>query len=428
MRRTLGRLKATYLIPPAVALVLVGAWNAVQLKSISSLEKDAVVMRGKIATALASGQFPADAPTANRSLKSPSAAGKGAVDWREMSALMSENVDNGVANMRTILDFQQRLKEMSKEEMIASLDEIAGLGLSPEDRQTLEGLIIDPLIKEDPEYALKRFADRIEADPNGIGWQLSSAMRDWAKKDLAGATAWFDRQIAEGTFESKSLDGKSEMRVKFESALMETLLSSDLNAASQRLAAIPEDERREVLQQIAFEELAPADQKAYAELVRQLVPADERAGSFAHIASQLVNDSGYDKVSSFLDSVNATPEERAASAVQTAESRLESLGINGNVTRAEIDSLRAWLARQAPGQVDSITGKALAEAAQDRGKFQFPEASQLVLQYQKSSGSDDVLVSFLQSYSARSNLEEAQHLAEMISDEKRRAQILRQLK
>jgi hypothetical protein len=39
-----------------------------------------------------------------------------------------------------------------------------------------------------------------------------------------------------------------------------------------------------------------------------------------------------------------------------------------------------------------------------------------------------VLVSFLQSYSARSNLEGALHLAEMISDEQRRAQILRQLK
>lgn len=312
--------------------------------------------------------------------------------------------------------------------MIASLDEISGLDLSAEERESLEGMILEPLIREDPEYALARFADRIASDSSDLGWQLSGALRDWAKNDLAAATAWFDREIAAGTFDSKTLDGRSEMRVQFESALMASLIGADIHSAGQRLAAIPEEERREVLEQITFPDLALPEQKAYADLVRQLVPADERAGSFAHIAAQLVDGSGYGKVSGFLDSVNATADERAAAAVQTAESRLESLGLKGEVTRAEIDHLRDWLARQAPGQVDSITGKALAEAAQDRGKFKFTEASELILQYQQQSGSDDVLVAFLESYSARSNLEEAQHLAEMIANETRRARILEQLK
>lgn len=218
------------------------------------------------------------------------------------------------------------------------------------------------------------------------------------------------------------------MRVKFEAALMESLLASDLDDAASRLAALPDDQRREVLEHLPFDELTPDNQKAYAGLVRQLVPEDERAGSFAHIAGQLVDASGYGKVSGFLDSVQATPAERAASAMQAAQSRLESLGMRGAVTRQDVDSLREWLGRQAPDKVDSITGKSLAEAAQESGKFQFSDASELVLHYQKSSGSDDVLVSFLQSYAARSNLEQAQHLAEKISDGKRRAQILKQLK
>ena len=84
--------------------------------------------------------------------------------------------------------------------------------------------------------------------------------------------------------------------------------------------------------------------------------------------------------------------------------------------------------KQAPGQTDSITGKALAEAAQEGGKFDYDAASQLVLQYQGSTGRDDVLIAFLEGYSAHSNLEEARALAEMIADPKQREQILGQLK
>ena len=427
MQRILSRLKASHLIPPAAALVLVGAWNAAQLRSISSLESDISGMEEKVSKALASGDDPAPSLT-GRPGKSSSSPRKGPRDWQQLAAGLLELENGGMSDLRAGVSFQQELSGMTKDEMIAALDEIAGLDLSDEAREALESLIIAPLIREDPKFALERFADRITSESSAIGWQLSSALRDWAKQDLAGATAWFDRQIADGRFDSKTLDGRSEERTRFESALMQNLLATDPEAAAQRLAAIPEDERREVLEQIAFPELGPEDQKAYAELVRQLVPQDERAGSFAHIASELVDDSGYDKVSNFLDAVHATPAERAASAMQTAESRLQSLGSEREVTRADVDSLREWLTRQAPEQVDTITGKALAEAAQADGEFGFEEAAQLALQYQKSSSNDDVLVAFLKSYSARSNLEQAIQLAGQISDEKRRADILNQLK
>lgn len=420
-------MKATHLIPPAAALVLAGAWNAVQLRSISSLESDISGIEEKISKALPAGDVPAALST-GRPGKSPPAARKGPRDWQQLAAGLLELEDGGMSDLRAGVSFQQELAGMNKEEMIAALDEIAGLDLSDDSREALESLIIGPLVREDPQLALERFADRVSGESGAIGWQLSSALRDWARQDLAGATAWFDRQIAEGRFDSKTLDGRSEERTRFESALMQSLLASDPEAASQRLAAIPEAERREVLEQIAFPELGPGDQQTYAELVRQLVPQDERAGSFAHIASELVDDSGYGKVSGFLDAVHATPAERAAAAMQTAESRLQSLGSEREVTRADVDSLREWLTRQAPGEVDTITGKALAEAAQADGEFGFEKASQLALQYQKGSSNDDVLVAFLKSYSARSNLEQAIELAGQIADGKRRAEILNQLK
>ena len=114
--------------------------------------------------------------------------------------------------------------------------------------------------------------------------------------------------------------------------------------------------------------------------------------------------------------------------MQTAESRLELLALNSEVTRKSIDPLRDWLSRQAPQEVNSIIGKSLAEAAQDDGEFNFAKASQLALHYQQSGGGDEVLVAFLKSYAARSNLQEALQLADRIADPQRRAAILDHLK
>jgi hypothetical protein len=75
-----------------------------------------------------------------------------------------------------------------------------------------------------------------------------------------------------------------------------------------------------------------------------------------------------------------------------------------------------------------MTGEALAEASQDSEEFGFAQASKLALEYHQSSGNDEVLIAFLESYAARSNLEEALPLAEKISDPQKREEILEQLK
>jgi len=396
------------------------------MRSISSLEEERVTLRKRIAAA--TGSSGAGLMLANRPSKSGTVSGKDRIDWKSLSAqLASAQEGSGIGDMRAMMNFQQRLEKMTKEEMADALDEIAGLDLPEATRAMLESMIIDPLIALDPEMALKRFADRIQSDPDGVGWQLSNALKQWAKNDLSAATAWFDKQIADGNFESKTLDGRSDMRLQFEGALMESLLASDPDAAARRLADLPEDQRREVLQQISFGELSEESRTAYANLVRGLVPADEREGSFAHIATELVNSGDYSDVSAFLDGVRATPAERAAAAMDAADSKLEQLAMEGKVTAKDVDEMRAWLKLQAPDQIDSITGKALAEAAQERGKFKFGDAAALALQYHQSSGNDDVLVAFLESYSARSNLPKAKHLADMIKDDARREEILKGL-
>ena len=61
----------------------------------------------------------------------------------------------------------------------------------------------------------------------------------------------------------------------------------------------------------------------------------------------------------------------------------------------ELDKARAWAAGQAPDVVDKATGEALASTLWRGGNFH--KASELALKYQTSTGSDEVLASFLKS-------------------------------
>ncbi len=396
-------MKFVHFLPPGLAILLVAIWTYTGERAISHAETTRADLQQQIIHAGGEGSLvAASTKTAKRPVADPDAA----VDWQSAAALAAHDELLNAADVRAMLALRERLAKMSREEIIAALDEIEQLGLGGEAQRRLEKLLLDPLIAQDPGYALERFRDRIADDATGTGWQLSKALREWAKRDLPAAQAWFNKQIADGTFDTATLDGKSDLRVQYEAALIESLLATDPNAVAARLAELPDDQRREVLEQIPFGDLSQDVQKTYAELVRGMVPADEQAGSFAHISGQLVDPAGYGRVDAFLDAVQATTAERAAAAIQTAQSRLELLGQRGDVTREHVNELRTWLERQAPGQVDRIIGKALGEASQQSALFHFP----------------------LESYAARSNGEQALDLADSISDSKLRAEILNRLK
>lgn len=424
-----GLLKALYIAPPAVALVVVVVWNVSQWRAVSAQEEQGRILRNRIEASRTSQTTARSSSAGAYASKSKLPVGDEPINWKNMSARLKE-IENsdGIGDIRTMLAFQKRVSEMSEEEIIAALAEISKLDLSAEDKAKLEEMLVGPLIEKDPELALATFAGRIPIEDDGVASELASALGAWAKKDPVAAAAWFDRQIAAGLFESKSLDGQSQMRMEFEAAMVGVLLESDIAAASQRIAALPDDQRREALEQIPFSELSPAGRKAYAELVRGLVPQDERAGSFTHVISDLIPDGGYTAVDAFLDGIQATPEERAVSARQAANSQLEEIAGERAVTRADVDAMREWLERQAPGTADRVTGEALADAAQEGGEFGFEEASKLALEYHNSSGNDEVLVAFLESFAARSNLEEALPLADKITDPKLRDEVLKRLK
>lgn len=424
----LRMLKAKLIIPPVVALAIAGTWLVSQRQSISTLESETAILQKAIAarTTGTIGDSPGDKPAAPEK----TAKDKEPIDWKQIAAQFSEmQKSGGMGDMRVMMRFQQRLQAMTQEELSAALDEIAALDVTKESREMLEMMILGPLVQKNPEFALTKFIDRIQDNDGSIRWQLSNAMQEWSKKDPASASAWFDKQIAAGKFDSKSLDGKSQSRIQFEGAMISVLLGTDADTAGRRLAAMPEDQRDEVLSQYSFQQLKEGDQLAYATLVRAQLKEKDQPQALAKQASRMVGkDDGYGKVAEFMDRIQASPEERTACVEEAAESKIQSSSHKKKVTREDLDAMREWVTTQSPESTGKVTGKALANATQNRSKMEFTEAADLAVQYHEASTNDDVLVTFLDGWQARQNKDQARVLAEKISDPKSREKILKNLK
>jgi hypothetical protein len=418
-------LKLKNLIPPLLALALVGAWLGTRRQAISSIERDSSVLRERI-QARASGAS-ADALEARPDAPGKSTKSQEAIDWKKVAASFAEmRSGNGMQDMRASIRLQNRLQNFTKEQLVSALDEIAALDLADADRDQLEQMLIRPLLEKDPEFTLNRFIDRVQGEHSSVGWQLSHGLQKWVEKDAGAAIAWFDAQIAAGKFDSKSLDGKSQSRIQFEGSVISSLLASDAPAAWDRLGALPEDQRAEALSRFQFRSVKEEDQLAFADLVRDKIPAHEQGSVLARQATQIVATADYDKVSDYFSRIKATPEERAACAEEAAEVKMRNYS-QKKPTREDFETMRAWLSSEAPEAKDRITGEILGNAMQGGKKMEFSEASELAIHYHESSGNDEVLGAFLESWPARNHKTEARALAEKISDEKLRTEILKRL-
>lgn len=417
-------LKATIFIPPVVALAIAGSWLTTQRHSISTLETDSTRLRKQIAAARVA-QMNAD-PT--RSGQSTKPKAKDAPDWKKISTAMLEMKDsNGMGDLREMIRLHQRMQSMSAGELVAAMDEIDALDLPPAARAVLEEIIVDPLVEKDPELALSRFADRLRDDPGSLSWRLSNALGRWANKDPGKATTWLDEQIAAGNFDSKTLDGKNRTRLQFEGSLISSLIGTDFGIVGRRLSNLPDDQRTEVLRSISTDQIKEENQGDYADLVRSQVPEAERNQAIARPASDLVS-KGYPEVTGYLDRIAASLEERKEAVEQAVTTKMRQTAYQNMITSEDIDTMRVWADSQSPGSADAMTGKALTSAYRGNGKFKFADAAALAAKYHDASGNDEVLVNFLGRGQAREHKEEASKLAEKISDEKRREEILNNLR
>ena len=207
-----------------------------------------------------------------------------------------------------------------------------------------------------------------------------------------------------------------------------SLLNSDPAAAALRMSAQPEGQREDVINHDSINAFKKEDPAAFAKLVREQLSAKEQTRIIARQASQMVWNGGYAKVTEYLDLIGATPAERSACVDQAAISRIQSLPENQKVTHEDLDALRDWVGSQSPDSLDRVSGTYLGEVVRGNCRMDFSEAAGLAVQYSQASGNDEALGAFLKSWPVYNNhKQETRVLAEQISDEKLRAQILKRL-
>jgi len=420
-------MKLIYFITPVIALAIAGGIVGAQRNSISKLEAESAMLRQRIEVAKSRPEPEQTAPHLGRT--NLPGKEKEAIDWKEMAEAFGDmQRTGGVTDMREMMSFQRKLQAMDKEEIVAALDQIEALELDDVHKMMMVNMVIGPLVLKDPELALTRFASRIGDDKTGMSWQLSNALGEWAKKDQSAAVAWLDKEIAAGTFDSKSLDGKSRTRMAFEGGLIASLLGTDSQAAAARIAALPVDQRKDVFQSFGYRQMNSEEYAAFADLARSQLPEDDRMEVLGKQASTIAMRGDFEKVEEYMDQIAATPDERIRSAEDAARSSIQGKAYQTKITVGQIDSMREWLGAQAPDSVDKVTGEAIGSGLNNGGPMKFSEASELVLKYHAESGSDDLLTAFLNKAQVRENKGEAREIAEQISDPEKREKALERLK
>ena len=395
-------------------MLVTGGWIGHQKQSAATLEQDINTLTERIRLVGTHGEERLKAHKVDEKPK-PDQAKK--IDWKDMASKLGQMQNGGAPDMRTMLRMRRLLMDMTGDELAAQLDEIAKLDLDKAGRSHLESMILEVLAEKDPKQALERCTEKLASDNPASGYILAHAFGKWAEKDRAAAIAWLDQSIAAGKFDSKSLDGKSETRMRLEGQLVSLLLPSDPQGASARVAALPEDQREDFLRQ-AFSfgpnQLNPESEVAYAKLVRGNLPPDKAASIIANTASNLMFQGGYERLDGYISRTGATDDEKKAIVSQVMGNQLMR-GASQEIDKDTLDKARTWAANQSPDTVDQATGQALAKTLW-RGSS-FDNASALALQYQESSGKDDVLVAFLRGAADQHhNTDQAKLLIDKIKD------------
>ena len=411
------------LIPSALALVIAGTLLGTQRQKISRLKNESVLLRKLIVEEKTRGSNPDPSQPVEPDHSSEE------IDWNEAAEFIAEMQNgSGVRDNRRMRTFQSKLWEMDTEQLLAALDKIRTLQLGEEKRLTLESMLIAPLARQDPELALNRFSDRINEQQSGMNSKLANVFGQWATKDREAAIAWFDKEIASGTFDSKSLDGKSASRFIFEKSLVATILSDDPATAQARIAALPADQRRYVLHSYDFQRLGVEKQAAYADIARSQLSEEESRQIFGIQATLIAMTGDLEEVGSYLDRIGSTGEERTETSEKAAAGNIAGKAHRSEVTVEQIDSMREWLSTQSPNSVERITGEVLGQIANRNGPTKFPEAADMLLEYHARNGGDDLLSGFLNHTQNQGDKEQSRRIAERISDPEMREKALGKLK
>ena len=414
-------MKPRQLLPPIVALIAGCAWLSYQAAERSSLANSTNALRERIAVAKRTAGDEAPRSLAEQRARGTKATAGGKKtsaelrEWQQFAEMQLDNGADGLENLRLNLRMQSRLKKMTAAEILATYDELAESDLSREGLAKIDAMFFDAAADKDPEMTLRHFENTLAAGEFPMVERMGNTFKKWLGKDTATAIAWLDEMTAAGKFETKRLDGVNQTLTRCAGPVIASLLDSDPADSLARLQGLPESQRA-VVMMWNFETLKPGTELAYAALVRQGLPEAQRASGFGKVANQMALEGGFAKVSTFLDTIGATAEERQATAFQVAAPAvLRLLKKDG-----QIQEVHDWLVQQSPQTADRDTGRALISNLSHLGNEKTLAA---VNELYAKTGSDQLLEGFLSSRPTGPLGDDAMVLANQIKDPELRERV-----
>lgn len=420
----IGMKTSSMVAAPLVALLAAGIWFASQRQSIGKLEADNAALTKKL-----SGAGPAMAATGKPRALLPTALDGRPIDW----AAVAEEIRTGSGSrqgpgryLQPAMGLKEQILDMGRDRLLESLDELEAAGLEESSRWQVKNLLYASLAEKDPRAALD-----LTLAKDGADAARYDLLEIWARQDAVAAGAWLDAQMEAGTLTGKRFpDSPRSNQMRAESALLIVLLRDHPEAASQRLAAIPAEWRREPLYMQREERvLAPEDQPAFAGILREHFTDQQRLEELVRPVTEkeYVGKSTfttYADLESYLTRIDARPDEIAACVKEIAAKGRFERSPGKAATVADLETFRAWTAAHAPDIAVQVTATALDQMLTEKN---YAAVAEYALQRQSAGDGDAVLMPLFTGSEWQDNRELARKLIEKISDRELREEFLRQL-
>jgi hypothetical protein len=416
-------MKLLHFAPPVLALAICATWLGSQRNAIKTLEKENARLLEKATPGRASSISGND-QTSRTNGKT------GSDDWKTVAAALGDIEGRGqLPDMRKMKRLEQLILEMDAPGIIAALGELDALELPGSTRGELQRMLLDALARKNPGLACQHFIEKANGQSATLTWPLKQAFEEWLKRDSGAANAWLDQQLAAGTLDGKSLDGKDPIRLHMQAASLYSLVASDPAAAMRRMSDIPLDQRKDMLLGSHYS-VAEKDYEVFADLVRSSLPTEDHSKVLSSQLSLYGNQDDLTRMSSYLSRINATKEERVACMEVATFTLFTLMPRERKVTREDFDQFHQWAGSIEPDHAAEMTGTALAVSLSSGKNVSFDELAGIAADYHRSGAGDDILVAFIEQSVANENVSKAKarEAAMRITDHERRAEILEQLK
>jgi len=393
-------MKAHHLIAPSLALAASAYWLLSQNNSIRKISEKTKTIRERVLIAdQAITETPFSFASSNqKEAKDEFTLPDGSINWEAIAETMAnmQNPNGMPSDIKRMLKLQSLMMELTSDELIEGLEKITTFNLKPEALAMLKHGLLDQLAEKDSLAALETLGDLNASLNDTLYWSYIDIIGKVAKEHPAKAIAWLDQKIAEGTIQSTALNAYQDSRLRFEGALINALISSDITAAKKRLESFDHNQRSHILLNgNGFHPFKKSEAGKHLELIREMLPPEKASETITQAFSSQYHNS-LDKISQSIEGLSFTEKERT----QIITQMVTNYARNTN-DDTRFQKIYEWSQTESPGQEAALVSSALNN---NQNLWNNPQASfQKALTVSENLNDPEIITQFVSNLSQQGN-------------------------